>query len=221
MKNPVYVFMQTATRVFFGIYGGMKVIGHDNIPKEGPVVIACNHVSYLDPMMLGSCIKRECAFMARHDLWDKKFLAWLLPKLGSFPVNRGKMDRNAVKTGIERLNQNLVLCIFPEGGRTDDGELQRGEPGTALFVQKTGAKVIPAAVIGPEIMLPVGASKLKRAKLKMIFGKPISFEANETRDHVTATIMREIAKLLTEHGKPSTAREDIEAAGSASNPAED
>ncbi len=201
--------MQTITRIFFGVYGGMKVIGHNNIPKTGPVLIACNHESYLDPMMMGSCIKRECAFMARHDLWDNKALAWLLPKLGSFPVIRGKMDRGAIKTGIERLNQNLVLCIFPEGGRTDDGHLQRGEPGSALFIQKTGAIVVPAAVMGSGTMLPVGGSKLTHTRLKIIFGEPIMFPKSATREEITSTIMRQIAKLLTTNGKPSVAKEDL------------
>ena len=188
----------------------MEILGHENIPKSGPVVVACNHVSYLDPMMLGAAIKRECAFMARHDLFEKKIMAWLMPKLGSFPVNRDKRDMQAIKTGIERLQQGLVLVIFPEGGRTDDGELQRGEPGAALFVQKSGAPVVPAIVLGPEIMLPASASKLKRCNLKLVFGPPIQFDKSSSREQIVTDIMRTIAHMLTENGKPSVAKEDIE-----------
>ncbi|MEP6754748.1 MAG: lysophospholipid acyltransferase family protein, partial [Chthonomonadales bacterium] len=166
MMNNVYRFVRMSTRIFFKVYGRWKIEGNENIPKTGPVIIACNHVSYLDPMMLGAAIMRECAFMARHDLFEKKFLAWLMPKLGSFPVNRDKRDMQAIKSGIDRLQQGLVLVIFPEGGRTDDGDLQRGEPGAALFVQKSGAPVVPTIVLGAETMMPVGATKLKRVPLK-------------------------------------------------------
>lgn len=207
--NNVYRVVRLSTRVFFKLYGKLKIVGYENLPKEGPVIVACNHVSYMDPMMLGAAIMRECAFMARHDLFEKKFLAWLMPKLGSFPVNRDKRDLQAIKTGIERLNQGLVLVIFPEGGRTDDGDLQRGEPGAALFVQKSGAPVVPAIVLGAEEMMPVGASKLKRAQLKLVFGKPIQFDKSDSREFIIAEVMRAIAKLLTDNGKPAVAKEDL------------
>jgi 1-acyl-sn-glycerol-3-phosphate acyltransferase len=206
--NVVYRTVHGLTRVFFKVYGRWKIVGHDKIPKTGAAIVACNHVSYVDPPMVGSAVMRECAFMARHDLFEKKFLGWLLPKLGSFPVNRDKRDRQAIKLGLEALQKGLVLIIFPEGGRSDDQTLQRGELGTALFVQKSGAPVVPTAVIGPETMLPPGASKLKRVPLKIVFGDPIHFEPTATREEIISTIMRAIAKLLTENGIPTVAKEE-------------
>jgi 1-acyl-sn-glycerol-3-phosphate acyltransferase len=206
--NLVYRTVHGLTRAFFRTYGRWKIIGHEKIPKTGPVIVACNHVSYVDPPLIGSAVKRECAFMARHDLWNKKVLAWLLPRLGSFPVNRDRPDRQAIKLGLEALQKGLVLIIFPEGSRSDDGNLQRGEPGAALFVQKSGAPVVPTAVIGPEKMLPPGQSKLKRVPLTVVFGDPIFFTPDSSREEIMGGIMRAIAKLLTEHGRPMTAKED-------------
>jgi len=171
--------------------------------------VACNHVSYLDPTIVGSAIKRECAFMARHDLWDKKFLAWILPRLGTFPVHRDHVDKQAIKNGLDALKRGLVFVIFPEGGRSDDQTLQRGELGVSLFVQKSGAPVVPCAILGAEKMLPVGASKLTRVPIICAFGDPIHFDPKTPREEVIRQVMRGIAKLLTENGVPTTAKEDI------------
>ena len=174
--NLVYRFIHGFTRVVHKVYGKWEIIGHDNIPKKGHCIIACNHVSYLDPTIVGAAIKRECRFMARRELWDKKFLAWILPRLGTFPVHKDKMDRTALKLAMDALEKGFVFVIFPEGTRSEDGKLMKAELGAALFVQKSGAPVIPTAVIGPEIMLPCGASKLTRTKLKCVFGEPLNFD---------------------------------------------
>jgi 1-acyl-sn-glycerol-3-phosphate acyltransferase len=208
--NIVYRTLRGSFRLFFRLYGRWEVIGRENIPPTGPVIIAPNHVSFVDPPLVGSALNRECRFMARHDLWDKKIMAWLMPRMGGFPVHRGKMDRQAIRLGLEALAQGYALVVFPEGARSDDGILQRGELGAALFVQKSGAPVVPTAVIGPYEMLPSHAKKLKRTKLKCIFGKPLSFEKGDTREEIILTIMRAIAALLTEHGVPTAAKEDTE-----------
>ena len=209
--HPVYRTLRFLFRLLFRFYGRWEVIGLENVPKTGPVIIAPNHVSFLDPPLVGSGFDRECRFMARHDLWDKKIMNWLMPRMGAFPVHRGKMDRKAIRLGLEALEKGYALVVFPEGARSDDGTLQKGELGAALFVQKSGAPVVPTAVIGAHEMLPPHAKKLKRSKLKCVYGRPLRFEPGTTREEIIRTIMRSIAALLTEHGKPTTAREDLEA----------
>lgn len=208
--NIVYRTMRGLFRIFFRLYGRWEIIGRENVPATGPVIVAPNHVSYVDPPLVGSGLKRECRFMGRHDLWNTKILAWLMPRIGAFPVHRGKMDRQAIRLGLEALEQGYVLVIFPEGARSDDGTLQKGELGTALFVQKSGAPVVPAAVIGAYEMLPSHANKPKRVKLKVVYGKPLTFEKGVTREEILRKIMRAIAELLTQYGVPTTAKEDIE-----------
>src|ERR1041384_5313229 len=206
--NWVYRTIHFITRTFFKLYGRVEIIDYHKLPKTGAVIAAPNHISYVDPPLVGSVITRECAFMARHDLWDKKILAWVLPRLGSFPVNRGKGDRSAIKKSLEALEKGLCLVLFPEGGRSDDGTLQRAEPGVALIVQKSHAPVVPIALIGPEKMLPVGSGKLRRVPLKVVFGDPIFFTPDSSREEVLRAIMRAIAEMLTEHGVPTVAKED-------------
>jgi 1-acyl-sn-glycerol-3-phosphate acyltransferase len=206
--NIVYRIVHFLTRLFFRVYGRWELIDYHKLPKTGAVIAACNHVSYLDPEVLGSAITRECAFIARHDLWEKRWIAWLLPKLGGFPVERGKGDRTAIKKCLEALAKGLCLVIFPEGGRSDDSTLQKAEPGVALIVHKSEAPVCPIAVIGTEKMLPVGGKKLKRTRLRVVFGDPIFFTPDERREDILRAIMHSIAELLTKHGVPAVARED-------------
>src|SRR5438445_478184 len=96
--NPVYRVVHFLTRLFFRLYGRWQIIGYDKLPKTGSVIAACNHVSYLDPEIIGSAICRECAFIARHDLWNKKWLAWLLTEHGIPTVAKEDEALNGLNT---------------------------------------------------------------------------------------------------------------------------
>jgi len=204
----IYRFCHDAAALLYRLYGRRKVIGHEKIPRTGPVIVAANHVSYLDPPLVGSAIQRECAFMARHDLWNNRPLGWLITRLNAFPVHRDTADRAAIRRALEMLARGLVLVLFPEGGRSPDGTLQKAEPGVALIVQKSGAPVVPTALIGPEKMLPRSARRPRRAPLTVAFGDPLYFTPQTPREEVVRGIMRAIAALLTTHGVPTTAKED-------------
>jgi len=204
----VYWTTHAAVRAVWKLYGRWRVIGRDYIPATGPVIIASNHVSFLDPPLVGAAIMRECAFMARHDLFHGRFFGWYLPRLGAFPIHREAADRQAIRTALNALSRGLVLVLFPEGTRSIDGQLQAGEAGVALLVQKSGAPVIPTAVIGPERMLPVDAKRMTRVPLKCVFGQPLHFDKSVPKDEIVRTIMRGIAELLTANGVPMSASED-------------
>lgn len=195
----LYRLVRNSAWLGYKIVGRTRVIGHRNIPTTGPVILASNHVSFLDPPLVGANVWRECAFMARHDLWRNKLMGALITRLNAFPVHRDTADRAALKHAIHVLRRGLVLVLFPEGTRSTDGMLQAPQPGLALIVQRTGAPVVPTVVVGPEVMLPVGARRLKRCRLQLVFGEPLRFPPTTPREEVLATIMRAIADLLTVH----------------------
>ncbi len=195
----LYRAARDIVRVAFKIVGRTTVVGYENIPPTGGVIVACNHVSYLDPPLVGSTILRECAFMARHDLWNRPMMGKLISRLNAFPVRRDTADRGAIKEAIGILERGLVLVLFPEGTRSPDGLLQQPQPGLALIVQKSGVPVIPAAVIGPERMLPAGSNRLRMTRLVVAFGPPATFGPGATRDEVLDTVMDRIADLLRVH----------------------
>ena len=195
----LYRSVRDIVRVAFRLAGRTTVIGYDHIPPTGGVNVACNHVSYLDPPLVGSTIRRECTFMARLDLWDRPLMGKLISRLNAFPVKRDSADRAAIRQAVSMLERGLVLVLFPEGTRSPDGLLQRPHPGLALIVQKARVPVIPTAVVGPETMLPVGSRRLRRARLKVAFGPAVEFGAEATRDEILETVMDRIADLLREH----------------------
>jgi 1-acyl-sn-glycerol-3-phosphate acyltransferase len=207
-----YRTIRGAFRVFFKVYGRCEVIGKDRIPKTGPVILVSNHSSYLDPPLLGGMIDRECAFLGRHDLWDHKWLGFIISRLNTYPVNRDNPGKSVFRYADDALGKGLVFGLFPEGGRSDDGKLMRGEMGVAHIVKRSGAPVVPAALVGPQIMLPVGASRLKRTKLIVEYGDPLFFSPDTRREEIVHTIMSRIAALMTKNGLPTVAVEDQEAA---------
>lgn len=199
--------------LFYRIYGRARAIGVQNVPKSGGVIVASNHLSYLDPPLIGCFIPRVSSYMARHDLWSNKALGWFITRTNAFPVHRETADRGAIKEAVARLKRGDVLVLFPEGTRSPDGNLQKAEAGVALIVSMSGAPVVPTALIGPEVMWPPGQKKLRRADIKVVYGEPITFERGASREQIVGTIMAEIARLLTENGRPMRSMESIEAGG--------
>src|SRR5690606_36105901 len=145
----------------------IEVTGKNNIPKNGPVIICSNHISNLDPPIVGITCPRDIYFMAKDELFRKKFLGWLLRKLHAFPVNRGGQDRQALREGLKVLKDNHTLGLFPEGTRSKTGKLGKGLAGAGFFALRSNATVIPCAISG----------EYKRfKKVKVSYGKPIDLK---------------------------------------------
>jgi 1-acyl-sn-glycerol-3-phosphate acyltransferase len=191
-------------RLFFRLYGRWKIFGKEHIPRTGPVLFAANHASYLDPPLGWAAAYRQRKMwgMARDDLWKNRIIAYLLDSIGVIPLRRRSADRAALRQAIEILNAGETVGIFPEGTRTPDGKLLPAQPGIALLVQRTGAPVLPVAILGTYEMLPRNQKKLKRARLAVIFGEPLHFTAEASREEITTKTMEAIAGLMTAHGCP-------------------
>ena len=187
-KNLVYLVLKPIYR--------FDVIGKENIPKEGGVLLCSNHIENLDPPVVGINCPRDVHFMAKEELFAVPILKQLLPKLLAFPVKRGMSDREALRRGIGLLKDGKVLGLFPEGTRSKDGQLQKGLAGAGFFALRTDAAVVPCAIIGPY---------RKFKKLKIVFGEPIRFDEYKQEgkklnaEDATNIIMENIAKLIEEH----------------------
>ncbi|MFA8437982.1 lysophospholipid acyltransferase family protein [Pueribacillus sp. YX66] len=177
--------------VVFKIVFRLEVIGKENIPKQQGVLLCSNHISNFDPPILGVASPRIVRFMAKQELFHNPFLNWLLIRIGGFPVKRGLGDKQALRTGLELLNNGEVMGIFPEGTRSKTGKLGKGLAGAGFFALRSNAVVIPCAIVG---------TYKPFKKIKVIFGKQINFNQlkNEKRSakEGTEVIMHEIRKLL-------------------------
>ncbi|MEH6945098.1 lysophospholipid acyltransferase family protein [Bacillus sp. JJ722] len=184
-KGLVYALLKPIYR--------FEVIGTADFPKEGGVLLCSNHISALDPPVVGINAPRPVHFMAKEELFSAPVLGKLLPSLNAFPVKRGMSDREALRKGLGLLKEGKVLGLFPEGTRSETGELGKGLAGAGFFALRTDAVVVPCAIIGPY-------KRFKR--LKVVYGRPIDFSAYSEEgkklnaEEATNIIMNEISMLI-------------------------
>lgn len=191
----IYTLVKGLFKVLFTIFLRLRVEGAENIPATGSLVIASNHISLLDPPVLGTAATRKVHFMAKEELFVP-VLGTIYKILGAFPVRRGGADRAAIKHGIDILAGGEVLAIFPEGTRSRTGALGKAQPGALMMASKTRATIVPACVIGTDY------KRQRRIwpQVTVRFGKPISFPADavaskELIHTMTEELMQHIARL--------------------------
>lgn len=182
------------------VYGVLKpiyrfeVIGKENFPAEGGVLLCSNHIDNLDPPVVGINAPRPVYFMAKEELFNVPVLGKILPDLNAFPVKRGMSDREALRKGLGILKEGNVLGLFPEGTRSKTGQLGKGLAGAGFFALRSEAHVVPCAIIGPYKAF---------SKLKVVYGKPIDMkelrERKASAEETTELIMSEIRKLIEDY----------------------
>ena len=191
-----YSYLAVVLRCCFKIFFKAEVVGRENVPKEGAVILAANHISNFDPPLLGSFSPRPVHFMAKIELFQNKIFAKIISSLYAFPVKRGTADKGAIKNAVNILKNNEVVGIFPEGTRSKTGEVGKGEVGVALLASMTGATVLPVAIEGTNEMF---SENKTFPKLKLVFGEPIKFEGDrKNREELSVfsdKIIDEIKKL--------------------------
>ena len=165
------------SRIVGRLFFRLRVVHRERMLQSGPVILAMNHQSYLDPPLAGSTCDRAVYFLARRTLLDVPLLGWLLPKLNVIPVNQEGIDRSALKALIRVLQAGNGALVFPEGSRTVDGSLQPAEPGLGLVIAKTLAPVVPMRIFGAHEALPRGGGGLHFVPITIVIGEPILFSA--------------------------------------------
>lgn len=193
MYEALHIFLN----FLFSFVFRWSVSGAENIPPNGGVIIAANHISLWDPPVLGTATSRRVHFMAKEELFSNPIFGWVITKLGAFSVKRGAADRTAIRTALSLLENGSILGIFPEGTRSKNGKLGKPEPGLALLAIKAGVPVVPAAIIGTNKVLTDGQLL---PKFQVIFGKPMILSrdsaAKESMEDISNKVMAEIGHLL-------------------------
>jgi 1-acyl-sn-glycerol-3-phosphate acyltransferase len=196
----VFRFMGAMFRAYLRL-GSWKVHGLENVPTSGPVILAPNHVSLLDPPLVGVSCGRWPFTMGKAELFHGA-QGWAFQRMGCFPIKRGAPDRTAFKRARQILKDGHPLLIFPEGTRTRTGELGEAETGVAMLAHGAKAAVVPVWIAGTEASLSPANKKLRRVRVEVTFGKPIDFSEEyarkadrETLDAMGARVMTAIAEL--------------------------
>ncbi|ALS27745.1 acyl-phosphate glycerol 3-phosphate acyltransferase [Paenibacillus sp. 32O-W] len=186
----LYRVSRLLLRALYGALFRLEARGLENIPAHGPVILASNHISNFDPPTIGIWVPRKVSFMAKAELFEIPFVGGLLKKLGAFPVKRGGVSKEAIRSAISLLQNGGTLGIFPEGTRNN--ESGSAKKGTAMIALRSGAQVVPVAI--------AGRYKLFR-KMYVIYGKPIDLtpflhdDSPDVLERVTEAIMSQIWQL--------------------------
>ncbi|MFH1023123.1 MAG: lysophospholipid acyltransferase family protein [Planctomycetota bacterium] len=151
----------------------IRAFGVRNIPRTGGAIIASNHQSYLDPMILGSGLARRIYYMARGTLFHPPLISWYLHSVGAFPVRPGEGDREAFRNALGILAAGRVLVIFPEGHRSRDGNLLPMKSGVEVIAERAGVPVIPAWIHGAGKAWPKGRVFFRMRPVRVVYGPPI------------------------------------------------
>ncbi|MGE6491564.1 lysophospholipid acyltransferase family protein [Exiguobacterium sp. NPDC077395] len=174
----------------------VEFIGREHVPKDGSILVCSNHQSNWDPVLLACAIPKErpLRFFAKKELFSVPVLKHILNRAGQIPVSRGEGDRQALRVVLQKLKEDEVISIFPEGTRSKDGTLGKAQAGVGFFAMRSDAHILPIAIIGRYKF---------RAKLRVVIGKPIDLtplkERKANAQEAADLIMDTIADLYLKH----------------------
>ena len=205
----VYLIARLVLRPLFLLFLRPHVVGRENVPLTGPVILASNHLSFIDSMVIPLASPRRVAYLAKAEYFTTPgFGGWLtrtlFTALGALPVERetSRAAQAALDTALGVLRQDVAFGLYPEGTRSKDGRLARGKTGVAWLALTADCPVVPVAVAGTDQVQPVGARWPRPHRISITFGRPLTFpeqrgqaNRNAARRVVTDRIMAAIAEL--------------------------
>ncbi len=183
-----YVVVGAIARVLWRL----RVVGRENVPLDGPLIVAANHVSNLDPPLLGVSMPRPISYMAKKELFAMPVIGWLIPRLNAYPVDRQAGGTAALRASLRMLKEGRCVGVFPEGGRNVGGDKET-KGGAAFLAAASGAPLVPAAIVGSRNLRPF-------RRVTVVFGEAMRLERNRQSDEDdlakgTAEIMQRIRTL--------------------------
>ncbi len=178
-------------RTLLPIFYKIEYIGRENIPSDRNFIVAPNHISYLDPFVVGEAVKKPIAFMGKKELFENKTLAFLLDSLACFAVNREKLEVSTIKTAINVFKTNRwMLGIFPQGGIRRNRKIEKINKGFAVIAKQMKTDILPIGITGSEEYnwIPF------KGKLKISIGEPISY--NQELDVIIDEWGQKVADMI-------------------------
>jgi 1-acyl-sn-glycerol-3-phosphate acyltransferase len=173
--EPTYGFFHYLSHIVYSMWFRGEVIGLENLPQNGPYLVASNHASHLDPPIVGSHLAQQVCFFARKTLWKPGIAAWWLDAVGTIPVDRdGGADVTAIKRVLGALKKQKVVILFPEGTRSPDGQLQTPKPGVGMLACRAQVPVIPVRIFGSFAAFGRTGGLNLGSPVSLVFGRPLA-----------------------------------------------
>jgi len=190
----IYYFTYFSTKILSWLYFPYTALGARNIPRQGAFILASNHISNLDPVVLGICSVRRLNFMAKIELF-KGALGFFLKKLGAFPVKRGESDFGAMREALRRLKEDKVVLIFVEGTRRIGNAPSKAQAGVGFLALRSGVPIVPVYVQGTDKVMAPGTKFFKRGPVTAAFGEPFYVKDAPTYEEASQRILDKIYAL--------------------------
>ncbi len=211
----LYYAGRELTRVLLFLFTRCRVLGKENIPAQGPLLVVANHINLADPPIVGLSIGRKAVFLAKEELFRPRLAGYIMRRFGTFPVRRQSMNKESLRKAERFLAQGMALVIFPEGRRSKGARLESAYPGAALIAARSGAPVLPIGIYGTE-KIRGRAWLLRRPKVTVNIGAPfypVSGNGKVSRvqlDELTHCIMDHIAGLLPVEYRGNYAQQEVD-----------
>lgn len=195
-RGPVWNLIQIVLQTFFCFWLGYRAFGYRRIDDEPGALILINHQSYLDPLLVGLPLTRPISFLARENLFDVPLVGWVLRKTHVLPINQEAAGTTSIRKLIERVNDGWLVGIFPEGTRSESGDIGVIKPGFATIVRRAKKPVIPVGISGAYQSMPMGSWFVRPVPVRVVFGDPITVEELErfpdrSQEHELIELVRE------------------------------
>jgi 1-acyl-sn-glycerol-3-phosphate acyltransferase len=187
----IYYFTYFATKALSWVYFPYTAHQVHHVPRKGAFILASNHVSNLDPVVLGICSVRRLNFMAKIELF-KGLFGFFLTNLGAFPVKRGESDFGAMREALRRLKEGGALLIFVEGTRRVGNEPNKAQAGVGFLAMKSGVPIVPVYVQGTDKVMAPGTKFFKRGPVSATFGEPFFVNDAPTYEEASQRILDKI-----------------------------
>jgi 1-acyl-sn-glycerol-3-phosphate acyltransferase len=192
----VYYIAKSTVWVLGKLIFRMRVLDRHNVPATGGVLIACNHVSHLDPPLVGTASPRIAFNMAKKELFKVPALEWFMRKIGTIMVHRGQ-GRQALLDAIKYIAHGEVVVIFPEGTRSRSGVLSKGHSGAIVIAIRTNCSIVPTVIIGSEKAMTKGSKAIKPVPITIRFGEPYMIQYGGDTEHIPREVLeRELVSLM-------------------------
>ncbi len=187
-------------RLYYRLYHRGRIYNRERLSDDGGVILAANHVSFLDPPLLGAACRREAFYMARDTLFRNPLAGWLLRSWNCVPIKREGGDIGALRTALRMLGEGKAVLMFPEGTRSPDGQLQEGRAGIGMIVVKSKVPIVPMRIFGTNRALPRGAALPRPARLTVRFGEsftyPLPANVDELRGDAAKALFLDISREI-------------------------
>ncbi len=197
-RSVLWRSLQAIARILVTVLFDLKIWGAEHIPRRGGALLAATHQSYLDPVLVAVKLRRPVSYMAKSSLFVDGFFGWLIRALHAFPVRQGEADIGAMKECVHRLTDGHLLNIYPEGSRSEDGEIGKIEKGIALIIRRAaGSPVIPVVIDGSFDAFPRQRGMLRAYPIRVLYGKPMML-SDRKGEEIIATLNKTYREMLTE-----------------------